>query len=143
MACVCKLVRKACDTVSNGRGMKQNRFILYTLLSGLLIGIALAFYVYSEYLGEDTDPSLSNGSNPIISQPVNGVITNVATNAVDHPQKLSITYTDLSTKKVVTFTVNTNNQSRFHVGDTITKDKGEKILLVYQKGGEMTIVPVD
>lgn len=123
--------------------MRRNLLWVYVLISGLLIGIALVVYLYGEYFGEDVDSSLSNGSNPIISQSVHGVVTRLATNTVGNPQQLSVTYSDLTSKKAFTFTVNDQYQSRFHVGDTVAKDKAEKVLLVYQTGGEMAIVPVD
>lgn len=123
--------------------MKRNRFLLYVLLSGMLVAVALFIYVYGEYMGEDTDPSLSSGLNPIINQKINGIVTRTTLTKIDQQQKLAVSYRDVQTQQTSNFRLDTTYQQRLHPGDTVTKDKGEKVLLVNQKSGETAIVPID
>ena len=123
--------------------MKLKRSLLYLLVGGLLILATLIIHIYQEYLGEDTTPVLIDKQNPIIAQKVNGVVAHTAINTIGQQQKLDVTYTVIGSSETAHLMVNTEYKQRVHPGDTVTKDKGERVLLINRKGGEIEIVPID
>ena len=110
---------------------------------GLLLASAAMIYIYQEYLGEDTDPNTENLSNPIINKRLNAVVLRITAAKTGNPPKIDVVYIDLDTKEAASVRVNNPYVQRIHIGDTLTKEKGEKLLLVYRKDGNVTTVPID
>jgi hypothetical protein len=123
--------------------MNKKRWLLYGLLGGLLIMFTFVFYVYYEYLGEDPEPDTEHAANPIIKKRLNAVVLRTESINADNDPKLEVAYSDLDSKESASFTVNEEYNQSIHVGDTVTKDKWDKVLFVYQKSGGVETVPID
>ena len=121
----------------------MKRLLLYLLASMLLVAAVLLAYVYHEYMGEDEKPTTVNQANPVIRKRLNAVVLRTTTTQVANQPKTEVAYTDLDTKETASFVVNDEYRQRLHVGDTITKEKGDKLLFVNQKEGKMEFVPID
>lgn len=122
--------------------MNKKQVLTYGLVGAFLVVTALMVYLYQEYLGEDPNPAGGNPSSFIINQRLNAVVLRTTTlNAASQP-KLDVAYIDLDTQETASFTINDQYRQRIHVGDTLTKEKGEKLLLIYQ-GGKIETVPID
>ncbi len=123
--------------------MTKKRLLTYGLVGAFLVAIALMVYLYQEYLGEDPIPNVKNGVSPIINKRLNAVVLRTTTLNADSQPKLDVAYTDLDTQETASFTINDQYRQSIHVGDTLTKEKGEKLLLIYQEGGKIETVPID
>ena len=121
--------------------MNRKRLLSYGLLGALFIALAGLIYVYQEYLGED--PTTEVTASPIINKRLKAVVLRTATVRNNNEPKLEVAYTDLDTQEAASFTIEDQYRQSVHVGDTLTKEKGEKLLLVYQKTGTIETVPID
>ncbi|MBD2755765.1 hypothetical protein [Spirosoma validum] len=121
----------------------MKRILTYLLAGGFLLAAALMIYIYQEYMGEDTDPTTENQSSPIINKKLNAIVLRIAPAKAGDEPKIDVTYTDLDTKETTTFPIDNQYGQSIHIGDTLTKEKGEKIMLIYQKAGKIETVPVD
>ncbi|SFB94214.1 hypothetical protein [Spirosoma endophyticum] len=118
----------------------------YSLLAGIAALAVLMIIFYQEYMGEDTDPATENQANPVIYSRLNAIVTDTASRKArpnSAVTSLKITYTDIDTKEVASFQMNYHSQPAIAIGDTVTKDKGEKLLLLYKKGGTIVTVPIE
>ena len=123
--------------------MSKKRLVLYGLVIGLAIGLVAGFYVYQEYLGEDPALNPDALANPIIDEKLRAIVTNKTGRKIGSAQKLVLNYTDLDNQKDASVTISDEYGQNIQLGDTLTKDKGEKILLVYQKDGKIITIPID
>lgn len=94
-------------------------------------------------MGEDTDPSAENQSSPIVNKKLNAIVLRIVLAPAGNKPKIDVTYTDLDTKETASFLINNQYQQSIHIGDTLTKEKGEKIMLIYQKDGKIETAPID
>ena len=120
--------------------------IRYVLLAGIATLAVVMIYFYREYMGEDTDPATENQANPVINTRLNAIVTDTSSSKTQVSSALAslkISYTDIDTKEAFSFLMNYHSQPEIALGDTLTKDKGEKILLVYKKGGTIVTVPIE
>ena len=120
--------------------------IRYVLLAGIATLAVIMIYFYREYMGEDTDPTTENQENPVISTQLNAIVTDTASRKAQPNSaiaSLKITYTDIDTKEAASFRMHYHSRPAIAIGDTVTKDKGEKLLLVYKKGGTIVTVPIE
>src|SRR4051812_4538694 len=118
----------------------------YSLFAGIAALALLLVIFYREYMGEDTDPATDNQANPVINRRLNAIVTDTASRWAQPSSaiaSLKITYTDIDTKEAASFRMNYRSQPAIAIGDTVTKDKGEKLLLVYKKGGTIVTVPIE
>ncbi|GAB4039174.1 hypothetical protein [Spirosoma jeollabukense] len=118
----------------------------YLLLASMATLALLAIFFYQEYMGEDTDPTAGNLTNPVIHKRLNAIVTDTASTkatANSALASLKITYTDLDTKEAASFRMNYRSQPAIAPGDTVTKDKDEKLLLVYKPDGTIVTVPIE
>jgi len=123
--------------------------VKYILIAGVAI-TALVFVVfYQQYMGEDTDPSTEKNTGSLLNKRLNAIITDTFLTAIrqrpSSPARrysLHIGYTDIDTKEVSGFSLNYRSQDSLAVGDTLTKEKGERLMLVYKKGS-IKSVPVE
>lgn len=118
----------------------------YLLPAGIATLAVLMIIFYREYMGEDTDPATENRANPVINRRLNAIVTDTASSKAQTysaPTSLKITYTDIDTKEAASFRMNYRSQPAIAIGDTVTKDKGEKLLLVYKNGGTIVTVPIE
>lgn len=123
--------------------MNKKRLLTYGLVGALLVALAGIVYVYQEYLGEDPDPNAENSASSIINKRLNAVVLRTEKGKAGDQQELEVVYTDLDTRESASFTINDQYRQSIHVGDTLTKEKGEKLLLIYQKSGKVETVPID
>ena len=118
----------------------------YSLLAGTVALALLAIFFYREYMGEDTDPATENQVNPVIHKRLNAIVRDTASTKA-HPSSaiasLEITYTDIDTKEAASFRMNYRSQPAIAPGDTVTKDKDEKLLLVYKPDGTIVTIPIE
>lgn len=121
----------------------MKRILTYLLAGGFLIAAALMIYIYQEYMGEDTNPATENPSSSIINKRLNAVVLRIASAKAGNEPKIDVTYTDLDTRETGQFLADNQYEKSIHIGDTLTKEKGEKILLIYQKAGRIETVPID
>lgn len=121
----------------------MKRILTYVLVGGLLIAAAVMIYIYQEYMGEDTDPATENQANPIINKRLNAIVLRIAPTKASNKPKIDVAYTDLDTKETASFLINNHYQQSIHIGDTLTKEKGERIILIYQKSGKIETVAID
>ena len=118
----------------------------YVFAAGMVTLAVLMLIFYREYLGEDADPATEKQTNPLINMRLHAIVTATsASKAPPHiiPGSLKIVYTDIDTKEAAGFLINYRSQPNIAIGDTLTKDKGEKLLLVYKKGGRIVSVPIE
>ncbi|GAB4023976.1 hypothetical protein [Spirosoma koreense] len=123
--------------------MTKKRLITYTLLAGCLLAAIGLIYVYREYMGEDAPTTADSQTSPIVGKRLNAVIQRVVTDRSGSRPKLDVAYTDIDTKETANFLVDSAYRQQLHVGDTITKDKWERLLLVYPKAGKIETIPID
>lgn len=116
----------------------------YVIGIGLaLLAIAFAI-VYQQYLGEDTDPKAELPSSSVIPKRLNAIITDTSqSKAKTFPQALKVDYVDIDTRETASFFINYPDHTQVSIGDTVTKDKGEKLVLIYRKQGMVASVPVE
>jgi hypothetical protein len=121
----------------------MKRLLRYILIAGLLIAATLMLYTYQQYMGEDTDPSAEQQASPLIHKRLNAIVTNKSAAKVGRQPIIEITYRDMDTEETSSFVVNQLYQQSIYIGDTLTKEKGDKIMLVYQKDGRIATVPIE
>ncbi|WP_420148967.1 hypothetical protein [Spirosoma sp.] len=122
----------------------MKRLLTYVLIGAFLVATALMVYVYREYLGEDSDPTTENLSNPLINKRLNAVVLRIIENKANNLPQFEVEYADLNTEETARLRLDNQYHARIHVGDTLTKEQGEKLLLVYQKAaGHIQTVPID
>lgn len=102
---------------------------------GLLLASAVMIYFYREYMVEDTDPTADKLANPLIAKGLNAIVTKISMTRAGTPPTVDVAYTDLDTKEAASIRLSNPYGQSIHIGDTLAKEKGEKILLVYQKDG--------
>lgn len=118
----------------------------YSLLAGIAALAVLLIVFYREYMGEDTDPATENRANPVINTRLNAIVTDTASHKAPSNSasaSLDVTYKDIDTREAASFRMNYRSQPAIAIGDTVTKDKGEKLLLVYKKEGMIVTVPIE
>lgn len=121
----------------------MKRLLTYVLVGGFLIAAAIMVYIYREYMGEDTDPDAENPASPLLNKRLNAIVLRIALTKTGNPPKIDVAYTDIDTKETASVQLNNQYGQNIHIGDTLTKEKGEKILLVYQKEGNIETVTID
>ena len=121
----------------------MKRFLMYVLIAGLLLIGAMMIYMYREYMGQDIDLTANNFANPIIYKRLNAIVTSKSAARAGNPPTFDVAYTDMETNEESRILLNDRYQASIHVGDTLTKEEGEKILLIYQKDGKIATVPID
>ncbi|UFH52827.1 hypothetical protein [Spirosoma sp. KNUC1025] len=119
----------------------MKRYLNLLLIGGFLVAISLGIYFYREYLGEDTAPEET--SSTLIEKRLNAVVTKISPVGGGSQPKLEVVFSNIDTKESSSFMINDWYRQSIHVGDTLSKEKGEKIVLVYQKAGAVETVPID
>jgi hypothetical protein len=118
----------------------------YSIIVGIgLLGIAFVFF-YQQYLGEDADPKAELPSGSIIHKRLNAIVTDTSRSQSEtstFAQALKIAYVDQDTRETSSFVINYPDRIHVGIGDTVTKDKGEKLVLIYRQRGTVTSVPVE
>lgn len=121
----------------------MKRWLTYGLVVSLLLVSAVLIYFYREYMVEDTDPTAAKLVNPLIPKRLNAIVTKISTTKASNLPTVDVAYTDLDTKEATSVRLNNPYGQSIHMGDTLTKEKGEKILLIYQKDGNVATVAID
>ncbi|GAB2537456.1 hypothetical protein [Spirosoma aerophilum] len=118
----------------------------YVIVIGLVfLGIAFAYF-YQQYLGEDVDPQTKLPPSSVIQKRLNAIITDTARSeaqTITFPQALKIDYVDMESREASSFYIAYPDRVHVAIGDTVSKDKGEKLVLVYKKQGTVASVPVE
>ena len=123
--------------------MNKKRLVLYGLLLSLVIGSLIGLYIHHEYLGEDPTLNPDALANPIVNETLRAIVTKKTVRKTGSGQKLVLDYTDLDSHKSASLSINDFYSQTVQPGDTLTKYKGEKIVLVYQKNGQIETIPID
>lgn len=113
----------------------------YLVIIGLAI-VAIVFVIfYQEYMGEDAVSTTDVTTNSLINKRLNAVVTD--TSVTKATATLKIDYTDIDTKEAASFLMNYRDHASIAIGDTVTKEKGEKLVLIYRQQGAVISIPID
>ncbi len=116
----------------------------YLFLIGLAIAALVVVIFYREYMGEDPAPTTEKDKNSLINKHLNAVVTDTSVTAIQAGQySFKIDYTDIDTKEAASFFMSFHDRTSVAIGDTVTKEKGEKLLLIFRKQGNVASVPID
>ena len=115
----------------------------YLLIAGLALTALLLVLFYREYLGEDPSPDTGTSTNPLIKQRLNAIVTDTTVRTGKPGSRtLTVDYTDLDSREVSSFSIDYRNHAPIAIGDTVTKDRGDKLLFIYGRQG-VASVPID
>ncbi|WP_157815969.1 hypothetical protein [Spirosoma pollinicola] len=107
--------------------------------------VAIVFVIfYQEYMGEDAATATDVTTNSLINKRLNAVVTDTSVNKANAANYLlKIGYTDIDTKAAASFFMDYRDRASIAIGDTVTKEKGEKLILIYRQQGAVISVPID